>query len=94
MPSRATTRTKIIHISVPSEEVFLKQWRGFEVPAKDLYNDYRDFCMEHSLPSVNSAIALGKLLMRGYTQYFTKKTTKAAAVYSSLLRDGGGDGSE
>ena len=78
-------KNEIIAITEPSEESFLKQWRGVEMTATEMYNEYRDFCMENSRPYATSVITFCKSLMRGYSQYFTKKATKKASVYTSLL---------
>lgn len=53
----------IIDSEKTSEQQFLENWEGEEVSASDLYNLYRQFCIDKSLPYTGNSIALGKRLL-------------------------------
>jgi hypothetical protein len=76
-------KNEIAEMSEPSEEAFIKQWTGENFPMKDLYDAYKDYCMETSKTYATTAATFGKSLM-AYTQYFTKKRDKRGILYSRM----------
>jgi hypothetical protein len=46
-----------------SEQLFIESWDGCEMGATDLYNLYREFCIEKQLPYCNSAKSFGMRLL-------------------------------
>ena len=76
-------KADIVTMSESSEESFIKQWTGEDVPMTALYNMYREYCVENSKPYATSSATFGKSLM-GYTQYYTKKRTHQGMIYSRM----------
>ena len=74
-------KNEVVEMSEPSEETFIKQWRGENVPMTELYEAYKEWCISNSRPYATSSITLGKNLL-AYGRYYIKKRTGKGAVYS------------
>lgn len=53
----------VLESEKPVEDRFLDFWDGKELLAGDLYLKYKEFCIENSLPYLQSSLALGKRLL-------------------------------
>jgi len=49
--------------SIKSEKMFLQQWGGERVSATEMYQQYRDYCMQRSIPYCTSAKSFGMALV-------------------------------
>lgn len=75
-------KSEIAAESERSEESFIKQWVGLNVSEKELYDAYKDYCIEKSLPYTDKIRRFNKDLM-GFPQYIIKKRVTAGVTYSS-----------
>ena len=73
----------IVAMSEASEEAFIKQWCGSNVPMLDLYEQYRAWCIANNRPYATSSIVFGKNLM-AYPDEYTKTRTARGVVYSRM----------
>lgn len=77
-------KNEVVEMSQASEEAFIKQWVGEDVPMNELYIAYKDWCMENSMAFAPTSASFGKNLM-GYASYVVKKRTGKGMVYSKLV---------
>ena len=75
-------KNEVVEMSEPSEETFIKQWRGENVPMTELYEAYKEWCIGNNRPYATSSITLGKNLL-AYTHYYVKKRTGKGVIYST-----------
>jgi len=74
-------KNEVIEMSEPTEESFIKQWTGENMPMNELYEAYKEWCITNSRSYTTSSATLGKNLM-AYTRYYVKKRTSKGMVYS------------
>jgi phage/plasmid-associated DNA primase len=77
-------KNEVVEMSQASEEAFIKQWVGEDVPMNELYIAYKDWCMENSMAFAPTSASFGKNLM-GYASYVVKKRTNKGMVFSKLV---------
>ena len=76
-------KNEVVEMSETSEEAFIKQWTGENVPMNDLYEAYREWCIMNNRAHAATSVSFGKNLM-GYAGYVTKKRTAKGMVYSRV----------
>lgn len=65
------------------ERLFLLQWNGVDVPAADLYSEYKTFCIERDLRYKTSLISFGMTLTE-YSSLVSRKKTNTVIVFSKI----------
>jgi ferritin len=73
----------VVESEETSEEKFVKQWSGEELYASELYERYRDYCFNNSLPYAKDASWFCKSLQKfvGNGMILYKRDSKGA-IYS------------
>lgn len=67
--------------AVDSEKAFLSQWDGAEVGGADLYNEYRAFCQQQSLPHALNLKSFGTKIIPFIGNLCSKKRVTSGVVY-------------
>jgi len=75
-------KNDIMELSEKSEESFIKQWKGEDIKACDLFEQYKAWCVANSRSHIQYENVFGKNLS-AYTQYFTKQRREYGVFYSS-----------
>jgi len=75
-------------LSKSSETLFFEQWISEDwVSSKEVYEAYKDYCIENSLPHCQSSISFGKKVVSLQNVKFNfKRGTGNVALYNSLTK--------
>jgi hypothetical protein len=63
------------------ERAFLQQWEGINVPTSQLYNEYKEFCIQNNMRYKPSLISFG-MAIAGLSEYITRTKKEATMVFS------------
>lgn len=67
--------------AINSEKAFLSQWDGAEVAGADLYTDYKQFCIQQSLPHALNLKSFGTKIIPFIGNLCSKKRVSLGVVY-------------
>jgi hypothetical protein len=88
LPETEVRRLASELVQETSEKLFLMQWEGVDVATKDLYSEYKSFCIENDLHYKGSLISFG-MSLANYPELVERRKNNKHMLFSR--KHNGGD---